>query len=71
MKEYVYDHWHINLEECPFCGSDPGIHSFGKESWFIRCSNNMCAAEQVVYNSLQQAADHWNHRVYIPNNLEE
>lgn len=65
MKTYFHEltSQEVDLEECPFCGSDPLIKRLSSESWFIRCTNETCMAEQAVYRSLSEAARHWNHRV--------
>jgi len=65
MKTYYieYTNQEVDLEDCPFCGSDPIVKRLSLDSWFIRCSNKMCMAEQAVYRSLSEAAIHWNHRV--------
>ena len=56
----------VNLLPCPFCGSDPAVHSYKRSGlWYrIYCTGDDCPMRPVTCNfrSLGQAATAWNHR---------
>ena len=53
-----------SLSTCPFCGSDAEYMRVGLVGYAVRCKNIACRAEQTVYRSRQDAALHWNRRVW-------
>ena len=51
-----------DLKSCPFCGYKANLYYMGSNRWVVRCSNNVCKAEQVVYSSINTAISMWNIR---------
>ena len=69
-----YDGLKVELLPCPFCGSDPMVHSYRNRmrQWYrVKCRNDTehCSMipETSAYQNLEDAAADWNQRP----NLEE
>ncbi len=51
-------------KQCPFCGSEAILRSFGRHAWYIRCENPDCAVRPHThtFKTQEDAIEDWNRR---------